>query len=253
MSRKHIKWIFFSFFIINLFSLIQNAQAHSPSISDIKYDVGLNALTVKIYHNVGNPNTHYIGSVEIKVNGNVEFSKTYTSQPTINEFSYEYTINANTGDTIEVYAACNLAGSDTQTLIAGSTFSPSNTFFDLILKLFSYPHFIFMLAGIIFFTLSILCVILHKPKKWFIYHKRFALIGGILIIIGLIVLFGLNLLILHGIIGLIAFIFLLSSILTGYLVIKKKKRKIRKPHIWIGRIIFIAAVVAVFMGIITYL
>lgn len=122
-----------------------------------------------------------------------------------------------------------------------------------LIDLLQFPHFIVMLIGIIHMTISILLVILHKPKNWSILHKIFALTGVEFAVIGLLILSGLILDIPHGILGLIVAIILLVELIVGYVAVKMKKRKVRLTHIWIGRIIFIAVLVAFFLGIIYFL
>ena len=47
-------------------------------------------------------------------------------------------------------------------------------------ELLQLPHFPVMLLAVIFLTLSLVIVILHKPKQWFRLHVIFAATGGIL-------------------------------------------------------------------------
>jgi len=122
-----------------------------------------------------------------------------------------------------------------------------------IVNLFTFPHFIVMLIAIIFFTISILMVILHKPQNWFLLHKVFASVGALTSIIGIISLGGLVLGILHGILGLITIISLICVIIIGTIAIRKKKRNIRATHILISRIIYIVTLGLVILGIITFL
>jgi len=72
-------------------------------------------------------------------------------------------------------------------------------------------------------------VAFHKPKKWFPLHTIFAATGILLIIIGIAMLGGLTLVILHGILGLISIIILVYSIIAGLVAYKlKNKNQIEK-------------------------
>ena len=118
--------------------------------------------------------------------------------------------------------------------------------------LFQFPHFVVMLIGVIHLTISILLVILHKPKNWYKLHPIFATTGVEFVIIGLLILSGLILGIPHGIIGLIASIILIGELIVGYIAIKTKEKKIRMTHIWVSRVIYIVIVVALILGILNY-
>ena len=123
----------------------------------------------------------------------------------------------------------------------------------MVIALITFPHFIIMLLAIIFFTGSILMVITHKPKNWFLLHKFLASVGILTAIAGVISLGGLVLEILHGILGLIITIAFIIVIIVGIFAIKKKERKIRSAHILISRIIYITSLFLVILGIITLL
>lgn len=122
-----------------------------------------------------------------------------------------------------------------------------------VIALVTFPHFIIMLLAIFFFTGSILMVVTHKPKNWFLLHKTFASVGVLTAIIGVISLGGLVLEILHGIVGLIITIFFICIVFVGLVAIKKKHRKIRSAHILISRIVYITSLFLVILGIFTIL
>lgn len=122
-----------------------------------------------------------------------------------------------------------------------------------LVDLLGLPHFPIMLIGVIFLTLAILMVILHKPKKWFLLHTIFSIIGIALAITGLIILSGLILGIPHAILGLIVVIFLVGELFSGAIARKMKNRKIRTMHIWVSRVIYIISLVVIVLGIINYI
>ena len=101
------------------------ASAHGPSSVNLTFDVEIQILTVSISHSVSDPATHYISSVEIYINTILNQSNSYTSQPTSNQFDYEYNLNVTDGDVIDVKAICSLSGSRTQSLTVQSEVTTS--------------------------------------------------------------------------------------------------------------------------------
>jgi len=122
-----------------------------------------------------------------------------------------------------------------------------------ISDLLQFPHFYSMIIAVIFLTISIILVTIRKPKKWFYIHIFFSTAGTLLTIVGIILLMGLNLTILHGVLGLIAIIFLVGELISGFVARKLKNKKIRSIHLWISRIIYIVVLVAVVLGISNFL
>ncbi len=102
----------FLFLTINAISV----KAHSPSSMSLSYNSNTQTLTVSITHSVSNPSTHFVESVEVLVNSSSVLTTPYTSQPSPSSFSYEYTVNANIGATIQVIATCNQGGDITRSL-----------------------------------------------------------------------------------------------------------------------------------------
>ncbi|GAI26607.1 unnamed protein product, partial [marine sediment metagenome] len=60
-------------------------------------------------------------SVVVRVNGSIDQTEFYTSQPDVAFFIYEYIVITNNGSTIQVTATCNRGGSITRTLGDEST------------------------------------------------------------------------------------------------------------------------------------
>ena len=104
--------IFTSLFVLNV-------RGHNPSKMVLAYDVESQKLNVTITHGVSDPDTHHIESVTVSVNGEEVISKNYDTQPTKNEFTYQYDVEASEGDTIEVQAVCSQVGSISETIKAG--------------------------------------------------------------------------------------------------------------------------------------
>lgn len=94
-----------------LFTLYQpRVNAHASSNMILSYDFNTQQLNVTITHNVANPNTHYIQSVTIRVNGSIHTQEVYTDQPTTSTYTYQYNITAGHGAAIQVTSVCNLSG-----------------------------------------------------------------------------------------------------------------------------------------------
>lgn len=129
-SMKIVKKRFISIiailFLICFISVSLNARAHSPSGMSLDYNSTEEKLSVSITHSVSDPNSHYIKSVVIKIDGNVIETKSYTTQPSSSSFTYEYELTVNEGSTIEVTAECSIAGSITRSLTLGDDSSSDN-------------------------------------------------------------------------------------------------------------------------------
>jgi len=79
----------------------------------VSYNLETQDIRVTITHPISDPTTHYIYKVELKKNGLIYNTSTYTSQPDPNSFTYTYQVNATIGDTIDVTASCIQGGSKT--------------------------------------------------------------------------------------------------------------------------------------------
>jgi desulfoferrodoxin (superoxide reductase-like protein) len=100
----------FAFLSLFLLGFVGTISAHPPSEMTVEYNAVNEQLTVEITHQVSDGVTHYIKLVTISVEDEVERVENYTSQPG-NTFTYTYEdVYANEGQTISVYAVCNLGG-----------------------------------------------------------------------------------------------------------------------------------------------
>ena len=115
MPKKKIYYLISIFSIIFLTLASINVRAHPPQGLDLDYDSNTNTLTVSITHAVSDNTTHYIFSVVVSVNESVVLSPTYTSQPDLGFFIYEYSVTTNEGSTIQVTASCSEGGALTST------------------------------------------------------------------------------------------------------------------------------------------
>jgi len=116
MSKKKLYYFISVFFIVFLTIAGVNVRAHPPSDMTLEYNSNTNTLSVTITHGVSDNVTHYIASVQVKVNGSTDQTQFYSSQPDLNVFTYEYIIITNNGYTIQVTAICVLVGTITRTL-----------------------------------------------------------------------------------------------------------------------------------------
>ena len=116
MPKKKIFYVISVFFIIFLTIAGINVRAHPPSDMTLEFDSNTNALTVTITHIVSDNTSHYVQSVVISVNGSVDQTHPYTSQPDTVEFVYIYTVVTSAGSTINVLATCSEGGTISRTL-----------------------------------------------------------------------------------------------------------------------------------------
>jgi hypothetical protein len=113
---KKGKYIIIILMLVTAPILSIQVVAHPPEDMVLEYEYGAQNLNVTITHNTVDPNSHYIEQVDIKKNGVLYLSETYTSQPTTSTFTYNYTVEAEDGDELTVTAYCSIAGSIQRTL-----------------------------------------------------------------------------------------------------------------------------------------
>lgn len=120
MSKKSLIYGLGLFLIVCTSLNVLNATAHSPSSMSLSYNSSTQELSATITHSVGSDPSHYIQTVQINVNGTPTLTSPYGSQPDPVSFTYQYTIAADTGATIQVTAICSISGSITRSIIVGS-------------------------------------------------------------------------------------------------------------------------------------
>jgi hypothetical protein len=125
MIKKSIYYFSVIFVAIFVITTSINARGHSPDAMTLNYNSNTQTLSVTITHTVGDNSSHYIQSVVVTVNGSMEISQVYTSQPTLNSFSYNFSVAANTGARIQGLATCNQGGSVSACIIVGSGECPT--------------------------------------------------------------------------------------------------------------------------------
>jgi len=120
MSRKTIFYLFIFFSVTFLSLTVPTVKANPITSITLNYNPSTEELNVTIIHNVANPSTHFIESVDIKVNTTLVRNEIYFSQPSTSTFTYQYdNITANDGATIEVTASCNISGPLAVSIIVG--------------------------------------------------------------------------------------------------------------------------------------
>jgi hypothetical protein len=129
MTKKNICYMV----LISLMVLITSsnfamkAKAHAPNGMSLGVSSNPQTLNVLIYHEVEDPNTHYVNLVRIYVNGSEVLNTTYTSQPLTGGGTYNYLLNYTVGDRIEVFASCVQGGSMTACFIVGGGSCPQSS------------------------------------------------------------------------------------------------------------------------------
>jgi hypothetical protein len=108
-------------FIVFLTIVSVNVKANPPQDMTLEYNSNTNILEVSITHAVADNTTHYIFSIIVSVNGSVDQSHGYDSQPDLIYFVYNYSLVTNNGSVISVTASCSEGGSLTKTLGGTST------------------------------------------------------------------------------------------------------------------------------------
>jgi desulfoferrodoxin (superoxide reductase-like protein) len=113
---KIVKYLVIYMLLINTFGFTTTVLAHPPLDMELNYNLNTSELDVTITHETPAPSVHYVNKVDIKLNDEIIISEDYTSQPTNEIFTYNYTVNAEVGDIITVNAYCNIQGSITRSI-----------------------------------------------------------------------------------------------------------------------------------------
>lgn len=122
------------------------------------------------------------------------------------------------------------------------------------IDLFGFPHFYLIGIGVLFFTIGVVFVLIHKPKEWYKLHLVFISIGMALSVVGIIILRGITT-ILHAYFAIASGVLLIATIIIGIFArtTKKNKKINRSIHIWGGRVAYLFIIVTLVFGIISFL
>jgi len=154
MPKKNTYYFISIFFIVFLTIAGINVRAHPPDDMSLEYNSSTNTLKVSITHGVSDNTSHYVISVVVKVNGSIDQTHIYTSQPDLVFFIYEYTVIINIGSTIEVTATCSITGDITR--ILGDTTGPTDGVI---------PGYLELYLVLVVSVISLLIIIRKKIKK----------------------------------------------------------------------------------------
>jgi len=130
------------------------ALSHAPSSLTLNYNSNTELVNVTITHIVDNVSTHYIGVVEIRVNGTTVKTEYYINQPSLDTFTYQYNVTANNGGRIEVTARCSIGGFLTTCIVVGEGLCPE-----------SIPGYLGFWLIMMISVISLLILIRRKMKK----------------------------------------------------------------------------------------
>ena len=156
MLKKKTYYALSVFLIVFLTIAGINVRAHPPDDMSLEYNSGTNTLKVSITHGVSDNASHFVISVVIRVNGSIDQSQAYTSQPDLLFFIYEYTVITKNESTIQVTATCSQGGSITKTL--GATTEPTDG---------AIPGYMGLYLVLVVSVISMLMIIRKKLKKYY--------------------------------------------------------------------------------------
>ncbi len=84
---------------------------HPPSEVSARFDTDNQLLTVTVMHGVKDASKHYVGDIEVELNGKKMTEQQFMRQTDVNVQEAVYKIiDAQVGDKIKVTAACNISG-----------------------------------------------------------------------------------------------------------------------------------------------
>jgi hypothetical protein len=255
------------FFLLLTLTCVAPLSAHPASDMDLQYNTLNHQLNITITHRVVNPETHYIRQVVVYHNGENN-SLLYSSQPSREVMTYQYTFPLETPGPVEVTASCNIGGDITRTLyITATATTPSDEITPPVpipdparLYPLLWPlHGFFMITGIVLFSLAILMVTYGRKRRgWYRLHRIFAGGGAILAIAGLsIALYmvgttgGPHLRVFHGMFGAVVLTLVMITLLLGVARDRVKQHKVtlRTVHLWSGRVVFVLLVLTIVLGL----
>jgi hypothetical protein len=97
-------------------------MAHSANTMDLHYYESTTNLSVYITHGVSDRNYHFTENITIRINGTIELTEIFTSQPGITINHYDINLaaqNPQNHDIINVTAICSLFGVYSKEMIVG--------------------------------------------------------------------------------------------------------------------------------------
>jgi hypothetical protein len=240
--------------ILTLMLLVATVTAHPPSDMTLQYQSG--ELEVTITHGVADPNVHYVYRVTVSVNGVPVDAFLYASQPSETRFSYRYPVQTTPGDTIEVAAYCNIAGSVTRQLAVGE--SPAQE--TPVPVLWPYHALLQTLGFISIFSAVLMVQFGRKIPGWYRSHKRLAHSGSVLVVAAFAIAAymvelsgGPHIRVPHALLGIITILLLFLTLLFGIAKerIRPPKLYLRTVHLSLGLVTVLFLILAILFGLMT--
>lgn len=91
--------------------------AHPPKDVQLDYNVDNHMLMVMATHDTKDATKHFVGTIQVDLNGEKVIEQKFKSQPTADMQMGHYLVNdAKVGDTLTVTATCNISGKKAVTL-----------------------------------------------------------------------------------------------------------------------------------------
>lgn len=112
LPKASARYLFLTLFALVL--LPGSLWADPPA--SVKLAYADHKLQVEIQHPTMMPTKHYVGKVEIMLDGKLVSATSYSSQPAQQPFVYTYPLQAEPGARIMVRATCNMFGSKSATI-----------------------------------------------------------------------------------------------------------------------------------------
>lgn len=97
--------------------MVSTGSAHPPADLNLTYNQTTGNLSATFNHQVADQTTHYIDNVRVLMDGKEMYKEDYKSQPSKDEFTYDYPVNATVNSNISVVGWCSVGGSIEKSLI----------------------------------------------------------------------------------------------------------------------------------------
>lgn len=97
--------------VIFLLMFASSAFAHPPTDIIFNFDSKNNVLSIGVVHMVQDAKKHFIGNINVKLNGNKWLMQNFLTQTNLQTQAVGYVVlGLKKGDVIEVVAVCNQKG-----------------------------------------------------------------------------------------------------------------------------------------------
>jgi hypothetical protein len=240
-----------------LFAVTGIAAAHPPARIQLAYSEQTGELLMTVTHEVADPATHFVMQAEIRKNGEVVISEGYTSQPSVDTFTYPYRVPLSPGDEVVATAECNIGGTATARFIMPEQTGHAPT--DSSMTPLWVYHAILIVTGILcILAAGLLPVYGKRISGWYRLHIILAIAGSILVIPSVVLVFRVpyfsappSVFAAHVVLGLLLLFSLLAVLLLAIIRSRAGPRKaaIRTAHLWVGRAFIVLVVINILIGL----